>query len=345
MVVVNDRQSSISAGRNGLPFAEQAGSEGLRLDLCGLLVGRLHLAFRLDEAHQLARREIADPPEDPLVQHRGGIPDRPPFPALVRQAAWLSATMGEPREGLDLLEYQLNLRRLGKPPIGLDDLASEPRGDTRQTLQFAAFCFAALGDADRCGEYVQRLRACHRPGAEPTPRNIADRTTDDLGVHWLRGQWTGVAEAAERLVELFRTTGVIAQRHRLAFLAEALARLGDRDRAREIASRVLASPPTWFNVAETLLCCARALLWSSGPRAKKEVQSAAEASKEFIERTGAKGWLPFVHEVRAQLARVCGDDATCERERTEAERLWTEMGAPGHIERMDRDLEELTARV
>ncbi len=99
------------------------------------------------------------------------------------------------------------------------------------------------------------------------------------------------------------------------------------------------------NVAEALLHCARALLWSSGPRPKKEVQSAAEASKEFIERTGAKGSLPFVHEVRAQLARVCGDEATCERERAEAERLWTEMGAHGHIERMDRDLEELRTRV
>ncbi len=54
--------------------------------------------------------------------------------------------------------------------------------------------------------------------------------------------------------------------------------------------------------------------------------------------------MPFVHEVRAQLARVCGDEATCESERSEAERLWTKMGAHGHIERMDRDLEELRAR-
>ncbi len=60
---------------------------------------------------------------------------------------------------------------------------------------------------------------------------------------------------------------------------------------------------------------------------------------------GAKGWLPFVHEVRAQLARICGDEATCERERAEAERLWTEMGAHGHIERIARELDELRTRV
>ncbi len=51
--------------------------------------------------------------------------------------------------------------------------------------------------------------------------------------------------------------------------------------------------------------------------------------------------LPLVHEARAALARVCGDEATCEQERAEAARLWTEMGAHGHIERMARDLAEL----
>ncbi len=51
--------------------------------------------------------------------------------------------------------------------------------------------------------------------------------------------------------------------------------------------------------------------------------------------------LPLVHEARAALARVCGDEATCEQERAEATRLWTAMGAHGHIERMDRDLREL----
>ena len=51
--------------------------------------------------------------------------------------------------------------------------------------------------------------------------------------------------------------------------------------------------------------------------------------------------LPLVHEARAALARVCGDEAAYKRERREAERLWTEMGAHGHIERMARDLAEL----
>jgi hypothetical protein len=34
---------------------------------------------------------------------------------------------------------------------------------------------------------------------------------------------------------------------------------------------------------------------------------------------------------------------TCESERREVERLWTEMGAHGHIERMVQELAELRA--
>ena len=92
---------------------------------------------------------------------------------------------------------------------------------------------------------------------------------------------------------------------------------------------------------EMLLCCARAILWSGRKEAELEVQSGLEAAESLIARTEARVWLPFVHEVRAQLAHVRGDEGTCERERTEAERLWTEMGARGHIERMARDLEDL----
>ncbi len=48
-----------------------------------------------------------------------------------------------------------------------------------------------------------------------------------------------------------------------------------------------------------------------------------------------------LHE-RAQLAALLGDDACCERELHEAHRLYTEMGATGHAERVGRELEALT---
>ena len=57
--------------------------------------------------------------------------------------------------------------------------------------------------------------------------------------------------------------------------------------------------------------------------------------------------LPAVHQAyqrRPNGPSVWGPAVAaggCERERRGAERLWTEMGAHGHIERMDRDLAEL----
>ena len=48
--------------------------------------------------------------------------------------------------------------------------------------------------------------------------------------------------------------------------------------------------------------------------------------------------MPQVHEERAELARLRGDDATRERELREAHRLYTEMGATGHAERLAQKL-------
>ena len=86
---------------------------------------------------------------------------------------------------------------------------------------------------------------------------------------------------------------------------------------------------------------AKALTYAAGAAEQERIEAALDAADEWSQTSGWRSMLPFVHEARATLARVCGDESTCERERREAERLWTDMGARGHIERMARDLEEL----
>ncbi len=54
---------------------------------------------------------------------------------------------------------------------------------------------------------------------------------------------------------------------------------------------------------------------------------------------GWEGLAPPVHEQRAELAQRGGDVAIAERELREAHRLFTEMGARGHAERVARELE------
>ncbi len=56
---------------------------------------------------------------------------------------------------------------------------------------------------------------------------------------------------------------------------------------------------------------------------------------------GARPFEAQIHEVSADLARVLGEHAEAEHELREAHRLYTEMGATGHTERVARELAAL----
>jgi len=44
--------------------------------------------------------------------------------------------------------------------------------------------------------------------------------------------------------------------------------------------------------------------------------------------SGAKSYEPFLHVERGELARLLGDDTTCQRELRDAHRRFLEIGAP-----------------
>jgi len=64
----------------------------------------------------------------------------------------------------------------------------------------------------------------------------------------------------------------------------------------------------------------------------------AAAAAELVRLSGARLCQPRVHEARAELASLQGDRARREAELREARRLYTEMGATGHAERLAREL-------
>jgi hypothetical protein len=84
--------------------------------------------------------------------------------------------------------------------------------------------------------------------------------------------------------------------------------------------------------------------WKRPPRtstcqpASGDIQSALSEAQALVEETGGRSREPLIHEERAELARLTGDDATYQRELREAHRLFTEMGATGHAERVGREL-------
>ncbi len=86
------------------------------------------------------------------------------------------------------------------------------------------------------------------------------------------------------------------------------------------------------------LALARALLAVEGPAACKDVEACLARASEWVDESGARAFEPQILEVRAELAAALGDQASCERHLREAHRLYTEMGATGHAERVGREL-------
>jgi hypothetical protein len=59
---------------------------------------------------------------------------------------------------------------------------------------------------------------------------------------------------------------------------------------------------------------------------------------DLSRETGARAYEPLVHVELAELARQSGDQEEHQRELREAHRLFTEIGASGHAERLAGEL-------
>ena len=71
--------------------------------------------------------------------------------------------------------------------------------------------------------------------------------------------------------------------------------------------------------------------------ARKDRDQTIAALNDFekqIEDTGARAFLPFLHEGRAEFAQVFDSDWSRDSELLEAKRLFEELGASGHTQRI-----------
>jgi hypothetical protein len=68
------------------------------------------------------------------------------------------------------------------------------------------------------------------------------------------------------------------------------------------------------------------------------VETSLAQAEAVISQTGALVFAPQIHEARAEIARLLGDEAEGERQLREAHRLYSEMGATGHADRLTREL-------
>jgi hypothetical protein len=83
---------------------------------------------------------------------------------------------------------------------------------------------------------------------------------------------------------------------------------------------------------------ATVLVRTEGLPARAAIEAEIAMAQTIGEQTDLRIMLPRMNEVRAELAAAEGDEPTRARELGEAHRLYTEMGATGHAERVARML-------
>jgi hypothetical protein len=89
---------------------------------------------------------------------------------------------------------------------------------------------------------------------------------------------------------------------------------------------------------EATIAHVRCLREIQGAEARQAIETLLAEVLQLVEQTGAERWRPHIHVERAELHRLTGDPAAARRELTEAHRLFAEMGATGHAERIAREL-------
>jgi tetratricopeptide (TPR) repeat protein len=152
-------------------------------------------------------------------------------------------------------------------------------------------------------------------------------------------QCSGQLEGARDALEYGVAAGQALRSQLLSALAEVYAALGDHERARETATDAvrIARETGQFELPPEL-ARARVLRCADGLAAEEAIRAALDRALELIEASGARVYRPEVHEEHAELARLRGDEAARTRELRDAHRLYTEMGATGHAERLAREL-------
>lgn len=130
---------------------------------------------------------------------------------------------------------------------------------------------------------------------------------------------------------------MIVEARLLAWLAEASLGEGDRAWARLLGDEALRASRnrrTPTGECQACLTLARVVLGTDSLAAEQDIEMALNDALQLIEETLARIYPPQVHEERAKLANLRGDHAARGRELREADRLYVEMGATGHVERI-----------
>jgi class 3 adenylate cyclase/tetratricopeptide (TPR) repeat protein len=246
-------------------------------------------------------------------------------PIAVSWRGWTLAVLGRAVEGAEALRRAGDLARRSGDVGALAVVEAQ----SAQVAWFHGDGPAALAHGRRGVELAERFGAATTLGLAYSALGFACV---------LEERWTEALEALERAVE--RGIGLSALMTGAA-VSRAWLGMGDERRARSAAEEaVSATRRAGARLLESMsqVSLARVLIRSEGASARSEVEHALSRALELAQELGYRVLLPQIHEVRSDLMRALGDGTRRERELREAHRLYTEMGATGHADRLAKEL-------
>ena len=183
---------------------------------------------------------------------------------------------------------------------------------------------------------------------------ISERSGDALSRVWAwtflgmselaRSNWHSAIEALERADRLATEDRAAREgrAYRLVHLAEAHLGVGDLEPARALATRALTvagkTPEAPAIVVPASLGWARVQVAAEDSIAADEVESKLRQALTLAASTEARRYEPLIHVELAELAGRLGNESERERELQQARRLFLEIGAAGHADRLTKQL-------
>jgi adenylate cyclase len=294
--------------RQAFALAEESGDPALYVaDAPAALALSLTGAHR--EAMAICDRALELADGDPTVG--AGLVFGCPYAVCHVTKGSVLAQLGELEEARRLLEQGRKLAR----EQGDTEVLGMSYGISAGLAVFQGEPEAALGHARQALEIAERIGSSYS----------REQAWISLGrAEALRGQWRRAVDALERSAAIARESRSLAfDALRLALLGESYLGLGDRERARSLVTKGVETARAQGN---------------AGAAARAQIEAALARALQLVREAGTKAYEPLVHVELAELARQSGQEEEHQRELHEAHRLFSEIGAGAHAERLAGEL-------
>jgi adenylate cyclase len=250
-------------------------------------------------------------------------------------AGEIAGMQGRLEESAQRLEGAFRLAREAGESENLGWLSS---GVVHHAVNTGQIVFEELGDARTAA--LEALRIALEMGSAFS-QAVAQRSLGE--VRLVDGQPKEALAALELALGLLRDrqTGLESESMTLINLSTAHLELGDARQARRVAEEAIAAAmERGLRVSEMFaqIAFASSLAAQAGSNTRRDAGKALARASALMEETGALVAEPQIEEAHGRVALACGDPDASRSHLREAQRLYTEIGATGHSQRLADEL-------